>query len=82
MLSVIILSVILAQCRKKAHYAECRYAECRYAECRYAECRYAGCRYAKHRYAECHSAIATSSQGQGFKSSHCWHRERYIRQVV
>ncbi len=28
------LSVIYAECRKKAHYAECHYAECRYAECR------------------------------------------------
>ncbi len=25
------------ECRKQAHYAECRYAECRYAECRFAE---------------------------------------------
>jgi hypothetical protein len=36
-----VLSVIYAECRKQAHYAECRYAECHYAECRYAECRYA-----------------------------------------
>jgi hypothetical protein len=34
------LSVIYAECRKQAHYAECRYAECRYAECRYADCRH------------------------------------------
>ncbi len=27
-------SVIYAQCRKYAHYAECSYAEARYAECR------------------------------------------------
>jgi hypothetical protein len=32
------LSVNYAECRKKAHYAECHYAVCRYAECRYAEC--------------------------------------------
>ncbi len=30
------LSVIYAECRKQAHYAECHYAECRYAECRSA----------------------------------------------
>ncbi len=28
------LSVMYAECRKLAHYPECRYAECRYAECR------------------------------------------------
>ncbi len=33
------LSVNYAECRKQAHYAECRYAECRYAECHYVECR-------------------------------------------
>ncbi len=33
------LSVYYTECRKQAHYAECRYAECRNAECRYAECR-------------------------------------------
>jgi hypothetical protein len=33
------LSVNYAECRKQAHYAECRYAECHYAECRYDECR-------------------------------------------
>ena len=33
------LSVIYAECRNWAHYAECRYAKCRYTECRYAECR-------------------------------------------
>ncbi len=27
-------SVNYAECRKQAHYAECRYAECRYAEYR------------------------------------------------
>jgi hypothetical protein len=32
-------SVIYTECRKQAHYAECRYAECHYVECRYAECR-------------------------------------------
>jgi hypothetical protein len=32
------LSVNYTECRKQAHYAECRYAECHYAECRYAEC--------------------------------------------
>jgi hypothetical protein len=37
------LSVMFADCRKYAFYAECRYALCRYAECRYAECRYAEC---------------------------------------
>jgi hypothetical protein len=30
------LSINCAECRKQAHYAECRYAECRYAECRSA----------------------------------------------
>jgi hypothetical protein len=33
-------SVIYAECRKQAHYAECHYAECYYAECHYAECHY------------------------------------------
>jgi hypothetical protein len=33
------LSVVYAECRKQAQYAECQYAECRYAECHYAECR-------------------------------------------
>ncbi len=28
-----LLSVIYAECRKQAHYAECHYGECRYAEC-------------------------------------------------
>jgi hypothetical protein len=42
MRSVVMLSVIYAECRKQAHYAECHYAECCYAECRYAECRGAG----------------------------------------
>ncbi len=28
-----LLSIIHAECRKHAHYAECRYAECHYAEC-------------------------------------------------
>jgi hypothetical protein len=28
------LTVIYAECRNWAHYAECRHAECRYAECR------------------------------------------------
>jgi hypothetical protein len=31
------LSVIYAECRKQAHYAECHYTECRYAECRSAD---------------------------------------------
>ncbi len=31
--SVIIMSVIYAECRKYAHYVECRYAEARCAEC-------------------------------------------------
>jgi hypothetical protein len=30
------LSVIDAECRKQAHYAECLHAECRYAGCRVA----------------------------------------------
>jgi hypothetical protein len=38
------MSVIYADCRKKALYDECRYAECHYAECRYAEWHYAECR--------------------------------------
>ncbi len=33
------LSDNYAECRKQAHYAECRYAECHYAECSYAEYR-------------------------------------------
>jgi hypothetical protein len=28
------LSVNYTECRKQAHYVECRYAECRYAQCR------------------------------------------------
>jgi hypothetical protein len=28
------VSVIYCECRKYAHYAECRNAECRYAKCR------------------------------------------------
>ncbi len=28
------LSVIIAECRTQAHYAECRYVECSCAECR------------------------------------------------
>ncbi len=28
------LSVLYAECRKKAHYTERHYAECRYANCR------------------------------------------------
>jgi hypothetical protein len=39
MQSVVMLSVIYAECPKQAHYAECHNAECHYAECRYAECR-------------------------------------------
>ncbi len=35
----VMLSVIYAECRIQALYAEWRYAECHYAECRYAECR-------------------------------------------
>ncbi len=31
-LFVVVLSVINAECRKQAHYAESCYAECRYAE--------------------------------------------------
>ncbi len=31
------LSVICAECREQAHYAECYYAECRYAERRRAQ---------------------------------------------
>jgi len=37
-------SAIYAECRKWAHYTECRYTECCYAECRYAECHYDKCR--------------------------------------
>ncbi len=33
------ISVNFAECRKQAHYAECRYAKFHYAECRYDECR-------------------------------------------
>ncbi len=37
-LSAVMLSVMLSvsytECRKSAHFAECRYAKCRYAECR------------------------------------------------
>ncbi len=33
------LSIIYAECRNLAHYAECHYAKCRYTECRYVECR-------------------------------------------
>ncbi len=35
------LSIIYAECREQAHYAQCLYAECRYAECRgahYSKC--------------------------------------------
>jgi hypothetical protein len=39
MLSVLMLSVIYAQCHMLASFAEFHYAECRYVECRYAECR-------------------------------------------
>jgi hypothetical protein len=28
------LNVIHAECRKYAHYAECRYTECHFAKCR------------------------------------------------
>jgi hypothetical protein len=31
--SVVMLSVIYAECRKQTYCAECHYAECRYAEC-------------------------------------------------
>jgi hypothetical protein len=31
------LSVNYAECRKQAHYAECRYDECHYVECRGAK---------------------------------------------
>ncbi len=34
---------VFAECRKLAHYAECRYTECRYTECRYTECHYTEC---------------------------------------
>ncbi len=37
----IMQSVMYAECRKLALYAECNYAECHYAECHYAECHYA-----------------------------------------
>jgi hypothetical protein len=33
-------SVMYAECRKLALYAECNYAECHYAEGHYAECHY------------------------------------------
>ncbi len=56
-LNTVMLSVVYAECRKKAHYAECCYAECCYAECCYAECCYAECRYAVYHYAECHSTL-------------------------
>ncbi len=35
--SVVMLSVIYAQCRKQTSYAQCLYAKCRYAECRGAK---------------------------------------------
>jgi hypothetical protein len=45
--SVVMLSVIYAECRKEAHYAQCHYAECRkeahYAEGHYPQCHYAVC---------------------------------------
>jgi len=41
--SIAMLSVIYAECRKYALYAECHFAACRYAECHYAECQYAEC---------------------------------------
>ncbi len=31
------LSVNYAECRKQAHYAECRFAQCRYAKYRYVK---------------------------------------------
>jgi hypothetical protein len=33
-LNTFMLSVIYAECRKYAYYAECRYAECHHTECR------------------------------------------------
>jgi hypothetical protein len=34
--SVIMLSIIYAECRNEVYYAECHYAKCRYGECRCA----------------------------------------------
>jgi hypothetical protein len=53
------LSVFCAECRKYAHYAECRYAECYYAECHYAECHYAECHHAEYHYAECRGDLCS-----------------------
>ncbi len=35
--SLVMLSVVHADCHIKALYAECHYVECHYAECHYAE---------------------------------------------
>ncbi len=40
----VLQSVIHAECRKLAFYAECQNAECNYAKCHYAMCRYVECR--------------------------------------
>jgi hypothetical protein len=56
MLSLVMLSVAYAECRKCAPYAECRYDGCHYAECHYAQFRYTECHYA-----ECRGAIYYSS---------------------
>ncbi len=49
-------TVVYAEFRKLALYAECHYAEFHYAKCHYAECHYAEFHYTKCHYAECHYA--------------------------
>ncbi len=39
-----VITVVHAECRKLALYAECPNAECHYTECHYAECHSAECR--------------------------------------
>jgi hypothetical protein len=66
-LNVFVLTVIYAECHKRAlytecHYTECHYAHCRYTECHYAKCLYTECQYNESRYAKCHGAKIISSQ--------------------
>jgi hypothetical protein len=53
------LSIIYAECNKKALFAGCHYAEWLYAECLYAECHYAECRYS-----ECRGALITTQSNE------------------
>jgi hypothetical protein len=52
LLSVVMLSIVYADSRNLAYYAESHYAESHYAESHYAECHYA-----ESHYGECRGAI-------------------------